>query len=82
MHSGLNIEKIIHTFKNIFLDFKSFFAHFVAISVQCEAATLIFEEFIHDFCQRLLFADLHIRNDHTDYLNFKECLHFGEEVEN
>lgn len=33
--------------------------------------TLIFEEFIHDFCQRLLFADLHIRNDHTDYLNFK-----------
>ena len=50
--------------------------NFRNMTKEANPITLIFEEFIHDFCQRLLFADLHIRNDHTDYLNFKVCLHF------
>ena len=61
------MEKIMPTFHTIYfmISSESFCTFWIHFCPQCEAATLIFEEFIHDFCQRLLFADLHIRNDHT-----------------
>lgn len=90
MHFKGNYQFEYQTDKNLFLKnslpdktstyFSTTFTEFTKIGILSQMAhlvTLIFEEFIHGFCWRLLFADLHIQNDHTDYLNFKVCLHFS-----